>query len=286
MPSEPNFLPASPAPGSATSFTSAVPGPHLNVAHNTPAARQPQALPGSPRTVQSFSKILSDIGALPSDPDVENAPLECNPPLTGRAFRYQRRDASRVARTKHAGMFDPTDTLSTFDSNEPSIESPAQNSLPSRLPFPYTLSRELHTQHVGYLPAYDLCSNRDRSSALLGRCPIFPPRLSPTCFYASPLQHDFSVTTPFRGRFCRWAFTHRDSGKVDRSRTSCPYGCLRRHFTGGPPHCLQFRRDTFPRPMPGRPRPLEDVDFRSFWTPYPPGTFHFSMTHPLRRHPS
>ena len=45
-------------------------------------------------------------------------------------------------------MFDPTDTLSTFDSNEPSIEHPAQNSLPSRLPFPYTPSRELHTQHV------------------------------------------------------------------------------------------------------------------------------------------
>ena len=148
MPSEPNVLPVSPAPGSATRFTSTVPGPHLNVAHNPPAARQPQALPGSSRTVQSFSKILSDIGALPSDPDVENAPSECNPPLTGRAFRYQRRDASRAARTKHAGMFDPTDTLITFDSNEPSIESPAQNSLPSRLPFPYTPSRELHTQHV------------------------------------------------------------------------------------------------------------------------------------------
>ena len=129
MPSEPNVLPVSPAPASATSFTSAVPGPHLNVAHNTPAARQPQTPPGSSSTVQSFSKILSDIGALPSDPDVENAPLECNPPLTDRAFRDQRRDASRAARTKHAGMFDPTDTLSTFDSNEPSIESPAQNSL-------------------------------------------------------------------------------------------------------------------------------------------------------------
>ena len=89
MLSEPNVLPVSPAPGSATSFTPAVPGPHLNVAHNTPAARQPQALPGSSSTVQSFSKILSDIGALPSDPDVENAPSECNRPLTDRAFRYQ-----------------------------------------------------------------------------------------------------------------------------------------------------------------------------------------------------
>ena len=148
MPSEPNVLPVSPAPGFATRFTPAVPGPHLNVAHNTPAARQPQALTGSSSTVQSFSKILSDIGALPSDPDVENAPSECNPPLTGRAFRYQRRDAFRAARTKLAGMFDPTDTLSTFDPTEPLIESPAQNSLPSRLTFPYTPSRELHTQHV------------------------------------------------------------------------------------------------------------------------------------------
>ena len=148
MPSEPNVLPVSPAPGFATSFTSAVPGPHLNVDHNTPAARQPQALPGSSSTVQSLSKILSDIGAIPSDPDVDNAPSECNPPLTDRAFRYQRRDASRAARTIHAGMFDPTDTLSTFDPNEHSIESPAQNSLPSRLPFPYTPSREFNTQHV------------------------------------------------------------------------------------------------------------------------------------------
>ena len=41
------------------------------------------------------------------------------------------------------------DTLSTFDSNEPSIESPAQNSPPSHLPFTYTPSRELHhTQNV------------------------------------------------------------------------------------------------------------------------------------------
>ena len=148
VPSEPNVLPVSPAPGFATSFTSAVPGPHLNVDHNTPAARQPQALPGSSSTVQSLSKILSDIGAIPSDPDVDNAPSECNPPLTDRAFRYQRRDASRAARTIHAGMFDPTDTLSTFDPNEHSIESPAQNSLPSRLPFPYTPSREFNTQHV------------------------------------------------------------------------------------------------------------------------------------------
>ncbi|CAM9749755.1 unnamed protein product [Ascophyllum nodosum] len=148
MPSEPNVLPVSPAPGSATSFTPAVPGPHLNVAHNTPAARQPQALTGSSSTVQSFSKILSGIDALPSDPDVENAPSECNPPLTDRAFRYQRRDAFRAARTKLAGVFDPTDTLSTFDPTEPLIESPARNSLPSRLTFPYTPSRELHTQHV------------------------------------------------------------------------------------------------------------------------------------------
>ena len=151
MPSEPNDLPVSPAPGSAASFPSAVPGPHLNVAHSPPAARQPQVLTGPSSTVQSFSKSLSDIGALPSDPDVENAPSECNPPLTERAFRYQRRDASRAPRTKHAGMFDPADTLSTFDltvSNEPSIESPAQNSLPSCLPFTYTPSRELHTQNV------------------------------------------------------------------------------------------------------------------------------------------
>ena len=147
MPSEPNVPPVSPAPGSAASITSAVPEPLLSVAHSTPA-RQPQALTGPSSTVQSFSKILSDIGALPSDPDVENAPSECNPPLTDRAFRYQRRDASRAARTKHAGMFDSADTLSTFDSNEPSIESPAQNSLPSRLSFTYTPSRKLHTQNV------------------------------------------------------------------------------------------------------------------------------------------
>ena len=54
----------------------------------------------------------------------------------------------RVARTKHAGMFDSADTLSTFDSNELSIESPAKNSLPSRLSFPYTPARELLTQNV------------------------------------------------------------------------------------------------------------------------------------------
>ena len=45
-------------------------------------------------------------------------------------------------------MFDPTDTLSTFDLNEHSIESPAQNPLPSLLLFPYTPSREFNTQHV------------------------------------------------------------------------------------------------------------------------------------------
>ena len=95
MPSEPNVLPVSPAPGSAASITSAVPGPLPNVAHSTPA-RQPQALTGPSSTVQSVSKLLSDIGALPSDPDVENAPSECNPPLTDRAFRYQRRDACRA----------------------------------------------------------------------------------------------------------------------------------------------------------------------------------------------
>ena len=143
MPSEPNVLPVSPAPGSAASITSAVPGLLLNVAHSTPA-RQPQALTCPFSTVESFSKLLSDIGALSSDPDVENAPSECNPPLTDRAFRYQRRDVSRAARTKHAGMFDSADTLSTFDSNELSIESPAKNSLPSRLSFTYTPSRKLH----------------------------------------------------------------------------------------------------------------------------------------------
>ena len=147
MPSEPNVLPVSPAPGSATSFTPAVPGPHLNVDHNTPAARQPQTLQGSSSTVQPFSKILSDIGATPSEPDVDNAPSKCNPPLTDRAFRYQRRDASRAARIIHAGMFDPTDTLSTFDPND-SIESPAQNSVSSRLLFPYSPPREFNTQHV------------------------------------------------------------------------------------------------------------------------------------------
>ena len=38
--------------------------------------------------------------------------------------------------------------------------------------------------------------------------------------------------------------------------------------------------------MPGRPRPLDDVDSRSLWTPYPPGTPHCGMAHPFRRHPS
>ena len=109
MPSEPSVLPVSPAPGSATSFTLAVPGPHPNVDHNTPATRHTQTLQGS-CAIQPFSKILSDLSAIPSEPDVDNAPSECNPPLTDRAFRYQRRDASRAARIIHAGMFDPTDT--------------------------------------------------------------------------------------------------------------------------------------------------------------------------------
>ena len=146
MPSEPNVLPVSPAPGSATSFTLAVPGPHPNVDHNTPATRHTQTLQGS-SAIQPFSKILSDLGASPSEPDVDNAPSECNPPLTDRAFRYQRRDASRTARMIHAGMFHPTDTLSTFDPNA-SIEFPAQNSVPSRLLLAYSPSREFKTQHV------------------------------------------------------------------------------------------------------------------------------------------
>ena len=148
MPSEPNVLPQSPAPGSATSFTPAVPGPHLNVDHNTPAARHPRPCRAPPVPYSLFfSKILSDIGATPSEPDVDNAPSEYNPPLTDRAFRYQRRDASRAARIIRAGMFDPTDTLSTFDPND-SIESPAQNPVPSRLLFAYSPSREFNTQNV------------------------------------------------------------------------------------------------------------------------------------------
>ena len=146
MPSEPNVLPVSPAPGSATSFTPAVPGSHPNVDHNTPATRLTQTLQGS-SAIQPFSKILSDLGATPSEPDVDNAPSECNTPLTDRAFRYQRRDASRTARIIHAGMFDPIDILSTSDPND-SIESPAQHPVPSRSLFAYSPSREFTTQNV------------------------------------------------------------------------------------------------------------------------------------------
>ena len=145
MPSEPNVLPVSPTPGSATSFTPAVPGSHPNVDHNTPATRLTQTLQASSAT-QPFSKILSDLGTTPSEPDVDNAPSECNPPLTDRAFRYQRCDASRTARMIHAGMFYPTDTLSIFDPNA-SIEFPAQNSVPSRLLLAYSPLRELKTPH-------------------------------------------------------------------------------------------------------------------------------------------
>ena len=146
MPSEPNVLPVSPTPGSATSFTPAVPGSHPNVDHNTPATRLTQTLQ-APSATQPFSKILSDLGNTPSEPDVDDAPSECNPPLTDRAFRYQRRDASRTARIIHAGMFDSTDILSTSDPND-SIEFPAQNSVPSRSLLAYSPSREYTTQNV------------------------------------------------------------------------------------------------------------------------------------------
>ena len=146
MPSKPNVLPVSPTPGSATSFTPAVPGSHPNVDHNTPASRLTQTLQ-APSATQPFSKILSDLGNTPSEPDVDDAPSECNPPLTDRAFRYQRRNASRTARIIHAGMFDPTDILSTSDPND-SIEFPAQNSVPSRSLLAYSPSRECTTQNV------------------------------------------------------------------------------------------------------------------------------------------
>ena len=158
MPSEPNVLPVSPTPGSATSFTSAVPGSHPNVDHNTPASRLTQTLQ-APSATQPFSKILSDLGNTPSEPDVDDAPStpsepdvddtpsECNPPLTDRAFRYQRRNASRTARIIHAGMFDPTAILSTSDPND-STEFPAQNSVPSRSLLAYSPPRECTTQNV------------------------------------------------------------------------------------------------------------------------------------------
>ena len=199
MPSEPNVPPVSPAPG-----------PLLNVIHSTPA-RQPQALTGPSSTVQSFSKILSDIGDLPSDPDVDNAPSECNPPLADRAFRYQRRDASRAARTKHAGMFDSVDTLSTFDSNEPSIESPAQKFLPSRWPSTYTPSRELHTQNVAVT-----CPNMTHA----------PTATAPPPFSAGDRfsLHDFPPLVPARA-FCSMSSpTPLRSGAASAAEPPSPTG--------------------------------------------------------------
>ena len=257
MPSEPNVLPVSPAPGSATSFTSAVPGPHLNVDHNTPAARQPQALQGSSSTVQPFSKILSDIGAIPSEPDVDNAPSECNPPLTDRAFRYQRRDASRAARIIHAGMFDPTETLSTFDPND-SIEPPAQTSVPSRLLFPYSPSRELNTQHVAVT-----CPPMTHAPTAIARPPFsagarfslrdFPPLIPPRALCSmnppSPLRsRTASAAGPSRSTAPPATFTAAsadtspvalravsNSGET-RSRGLCPDAPVpSRTLTPGPP---------------------------------------------------
>ena len=257
MPSEPNVLPVSPAPGSATSFTSAVPGPHLNVDHNTPAARQPQALQGSSSTVQPFSKILSDIGAIPSEPDVDNAPSECNPPLTDKAFRYQRRDASRAARIIHAGMFDPTETLSTFDPND-SIEPPAQTSVPSRLLFPYSPSRELNTQHVAVT-----CPPMTHAPTAIARPPFsagarfslrdFPPLIPPRALCSmnppSPLRsRTASAAGPSRSTAPPATFTAAsadtspvalravsNSGET-RSRGLCPDAPVpSRTLTPGPP---------------------------------------------------
>ena len=275
MPSEPNVLPVSPAPGSATSFTPAVPGPHPNVDHNTPATRLTQTLQGS-SAVQPFSKILSDLGATPSEPDVDNAPSECNPPLTDRAFRYQRRDASRAARLIHAGMFDPTDTLSTFDPND-SIEFPAQNPVPSRLLFAYSPCREFKIQYVAAT-----CPPMTHAPTEIARPPFsagarfslrdFPPLVPPRapCSMTPP--------SPLRSRTA-------SAAGPSRSTATCPYGRFRRHLTGGSTSRLPLRRDSPPRPMPGRPRPLKDVDPRSPWTSSPPSSAYCRMAQPLGRHP-
>ena len=119
IPSEPNVLPVSPTTGSAASTASAIIAPHLTVA-NSSSANQFRALrsPHRAPVQQLFSTVLETIEGLPSppaSPNVVNVPSECNPALTGRAFRYQRRDASRTARTELAGTFDSHDTLSTFD---------------------------------------------------------------------------------------------------------------------------------------------------------------------------
>ena len=232
MPSEPNVLPVSPAPGSAASITSAVPGPLLNVAPSTPA-RHPQTLMGPSSTVLSFSKLLCDIGALPSDPDVEHAPSECNPPLTDRAFRYQRRDALRAARTKHAGMFDPADTLSKFDSNEPSIESSAQNSLPSRLPFPYTPSRALHTQNVAVT-----CPHMTHAPTATAH----PPFSAGARFSL----RDFPPLVPVRALCSMSSPTPLRSGTASAAEPSAPTGIQGRSITQDPAALMAASADTSP----------------------------------------
>ena len=294
MSSEPNVPPVSPAPGSAASIISAVPGPLRNVAHSTPA-RQPQALTGPSSTVQSFSKILSDIGALPSDPDVENSSSECNPLLTERAFRYQRRDASRAARTKHAGMFDSADTLSTFNSNEPSIESPAQNSLPSRWPFTYTPSRELHTQNVAVtcpnmthaptasapppFSAGDRFSLSDFPPFVPARalCSMFSPTPLPSkaASAAEPSTEPSPTGTKFAPRFQGRPTAQESAAFTAPSADTSPVA-LRTVSNS-----REIRsRGLYPdAPVPSRtltPGPSG---------PYTPCTLHFGVAHSLRRHP-
>ena len=223
LPSETDVLTVSPLIGPAACTAS----PRAHSPCTASSVQSPKILFGTPLTV-SISRVLLDIDALHSPPCspaiVTTEPLVCASPLTERALRSQRRDASRASHDV-AAVPSP-DTVRSH-------ATLAESDIPARISnfclLPFTPQRPT--------PVYDyrISTTAPRLTTLVAHQPPFTDRVCP--------PRNVSLLAPLRAsRSISSSTTSATSSPKTSTRTSAPETRTR---TASPP--------------PSAPRPLLDL---------------------------